>query len=531
MTDTTHPNYQKWLIAESEEERRKIHVPKKAFLFGFKHHPWAYEMHTCSNEYIVGQKSAQMGYTEVCMNRAFYANDILGDTVLYVLPSKDAASDFSNGRFDPALEIAPHLRALYSDVKNVGLKRAGSASLYIRGSNSRTALKSIPAAKMFFDEVDEMDTTQIVLAFERMMGQDAAQCYLISTPSYNNVGINYFFKDSTQDHFFFRCPHCGKYIEMVFDIKNEKDSSLVIVGDDPTSRDVLKSFYKCTKCQGVLKHEEKPNYINLDNCEWVAKHPDKLMRGFHVNQFNSHARAATPYNMAITYLRSLSSPEEEQEFYNNKLGVTHSVAGAQISEEQIKECIGSHTMMSTGPSNRIVTMGIDPGAATHYYEICEFIIDGKSEIRDVNLMSKSRMIKCGTTHSFDEFAQLFVQYNVNFAVIDAQPQTELSKRFCQKFQGRAKMCYYTTGLTSRKDIRFSETDESDYHVTVDRTLWLDVSLGRFKSKRISLHGNPVGRYVKGEKEADHYAHAHNYCEIALPFAVSLLTHQNIANVL
>jgi len=386
------------------------------------------------------------------------------------------------------------------------------------------------------------------------MGQDAAQCYLISTPSYNNVGINYFFKDSTQDHFFFRCPHCSKFIEMVFDIKDEKASSLVITSDDPTSRDVLKSFYKCTECQGVLSHAEKVNYINLENCEWVGKHPDKLMRGFHVNQFNSHAKAATPYNMAITYLRSLSSPEEEQEFYNNKLGITHSVAGAQISDEQLKDCVGTHVMEDTASQSRIVTMGIDPGAATHYYEICEFIVDGKSEIRDINLMSKSRMIKCGTTHSFEEFNQLFVQYNVNYAIIDAQPQTELSKRFCQKFQGRAKMCYYTTGLTSRKDIRFSETDDEDYHVTVDRTLWLDVSLGRFKSKRCLLprdtpivykdhmktlvrayekdrNGNPVGRYVKGEKEADHYAHAHNYCEIALPFAVSMMHPQNIRNIL
>lgn len=552
-TDITHPNYKKWLAAD-EEGRRKIHVPKKASSFKFDKFPWALEMHTCSDEFIVGQKSSQMGFTEVCMNRAFYANDVLGETVLYILPSQDSASDFSNGRFEPALEASPHLRNLYSDVKNVGLKRAGGASLYIRGANSRTGLKSIPAAKLFADEVDEMSTTKLVLAFERMSGQDNAQCYLISTPSYDNCGINYFFKDSTQDHFFFRCPHCSKFIEMLFDIKDEKNSSLVITSDDPTSKMILKSFYKCTECQQPLSHDDKISYLNLDNSQWVAKHTDRVMRGFHINQFNSHAKAASPYNMAITYLRSLASPEEEQEFYNNKLGVTHSIAGAKITDEQLTECVGSHTMMESSSNNRIVCMGIDPGANKHYYEITEYIIDFQSEIRDINLMSKARMIKCGYTDSFAEFDQLFVQYNVTYSVIDAQPQVELSKRFCQKFEGRSKMCYYTTGLTSRKDIRFSDTDANDYTLTVDRTLWLDVSLGRFKNKRMLLprdtpteyknhlktlvrayekdrQGNPIGRYVKGEKEHDHFAHARNYCEIALPFAASLTHHQNIENIL
>ena len=554
VTDTEHPNYKKWINAINEEEKRKIHVPKNNVLFNFKHHPWAYEMHTCNDEQIVGQKSAQMGYTEVCMNRAFYANDILGETVLYVLPTKSNASDFSNGRFDPALEASPHLQGLYSDVKNVGLKRAGAASLYIRGSGSRSELKSIPASKMFFDEVDEMDTTQIVLAFERMMGQDFVQSFLISTPSYDNVGINYFFKDSSQDHFFFRCPHCGKFITMVFDIEDESKSSLVITGDDPSSKEVLKSFYKCYECQGVLKHEEKPNYINLDNCQWVPKYSDRHIRGFHVNQFNSHARAAKPSNMAITFLRSRTSPEEEQEFYNNKLGITHAVEGARITDKMIANCMGGHVMLeSASPKNRIVTMGIDPGHSTHYYEICEYIIDNNSPIKDINLLTKARLIKCGIAYSFDEFPKLYQQYKVNYAVIDAQPQKELSLRFCQKVQN-AKYCYYTDGLRTRKDMRFAENDPDDYMLTVDRTLWLDISLGRFKSGRILLpkdcptlykdhiktnirayhkdkNGNPVGKYVKGEKERDDYAHARNYCEIALPFAVSLLHHRNISTIL
>jgi hypothetical protein len=43
-------------------------------------------------------------------------------------------------------------------------------------------------------------------------------------------------------------------------------------------------------------------------------------------------------------------------------------------------------------------------------------------------------------------------------------------------------------------------------------------------------GNPIGVYVTG-KEADHYAHARNYAEIALPQAMTLGASRSIAGVL
>ena len=91
-------------------------------------------MHDAEERKIVGQKAAQMGYTEWAMNMTFFHMDVKGQDVLYVLPSSDDASDFSAARFDPALEDSEHLRNLFSNVNNVGLKRAGHSTLYVRGS-------------------------------------------------------------------------------------------------------------------------------------------------------------------------------------------------------------------------------------------------------------------------------------------------------------------------------------------------------------------------------------------------------------
>src|SRR2546423_8716459 len=76
----------------------------------FRYHPWLREMHDSTAEFNVGQKAAQMGYTETMLNIVFYKIDVGSIDCLYVLPSKTPdASDFSAARFDPALELSPHL--------------------------------------------------------------------------------------------------------------------------------------------------------------------------------------------------------------------------------------------------------------------------------------------------------------------------------------------------------------------------------------------------------------------------------------
>ena len=86
-------------------------------------------------------------------------------------------------------------------------------------------------------------------------------------------------------------------------------------------------------------------------------------------------------------------------------------------------------------------------------------------------------------------------------------------------------------------------------MTVDRTSWLDLSLGRFRARKITLpvdapldyknhlcslvriykldkNGNATGTYVKGTED-DHYAHARNYAEMALPLAAGLVNSQDM----
>lgn len=491
-----------------------------------KYHPWADAMMDCQSEMMIGQKGAQLCFTEVALNKSFFYIDVQGETVLYVLPTDSDASDFSSGRFDPALELSPHLKSMFSDVKNIGHKRAGTASLYVRGSRSRSKLKSIPAAIAMVDELEEMKQENIPLIWERMSGQPQTQSFLLSTPVVPDMGINEYFKMSTEDHWFFPCPHCGKHTELTF------PECLVITGETWSDESIYDSHIICRECKHKLQHEGKHIYIGKGS--WQASHKNRVARGFHVNQL--YSSTVKPYELAQSYLKGKDNPADAQEFWNSKLGLPHKPKGAQVSDTDIKQCIGNFTMPNCAPMSGLITMGVDVGSVNHVVIDQWYPRDRVHTHFDVNMRHVKKTLKITTVPEFEDLIELFKDYNVVCGVIDAQPETRKSKELCQKLMGAFYRCYYSNGGKGREIV----IDEEDAKVSVHRASWLDMSLRRHMNRTVTLprdtpeeykenvkalvrihkpdkDGNPVASYVKGTKP-DHYAHASNYSEIALRLA-------------
>jgi len=502
--------------------------------WSFLHHPWLKDMHDSESEMNIGQKSAQMGYTEWALNTTFFNIDVKGIDCLYILPAKTPdASDFSAARFDPALELSPHLTNMFSDVKNVGHKRAGTTNLYIRGSRARAGLKSVPVGLIILDEVDEMTQENIPLATERVAGQVEKKILAISTPTLPETGINKMYNESTQEHFFFRCPCCSRHTELVF------PACLEMVGETVNDPRIVESFLKCKECGGKLIQETKHEW--LKGATWVPSFADRYSRGFHVNQL--YSCTVSPAHITRKYLRSLSDPSEEQELYNSTFGLPHIVSGAQISDADINQCIGTYKKNSIQPT-KIVTLGVDVGKFLHY-EVDEWIL-GNYVGSDIHMEATCRIIDFGKLLHFEELDKLMRTFRVQACVIDANPERRAALQFANKFFGFVKTCFYGMGING-KEIHVSQ--QEDHTISVDRTSWLDLSLGRYKRKTIEVpmdfdieyrnhlkalvrvykkdkDGNPTGRYENGNKE-DHYAHARNYAEIALQFATSMMQSQNM----
>lgn len=498
--------------------------------WSFKYHPWLRDMHDSEAELNVGQKSAQMGYTETVLNITFYNIDVRGIDCLYVLPAKTPdASDFSAARFDPALELSSHLAKIFSEVKNVGHKRAGTTNLYIRGSRSRAGLKSVPVGFIVLDELDEMTQENIPLALERASGQLSKSIWMISTATIENYGINAYYQQSSQSHYFFPCPSCSRMTELKF------PESLIITADDINDPRLKESHLICKECKAELPHKTKTDWLSKG--VWVEGHADRDSKGWHINQL--YSCTVRPDTIARLYLQSLYDKAAEQEFYNSKLGIPHVVEGARVTDKHIDDCRGDYKNGDARPSG-IVTMGVDVGSWIHY-EIDEWRLPQYSSGADINGLSQCRCLKFGKVRNFEELDALMLQWGVHFCVIDAQPERRKSIEFANRFYGRVRVCWYPNGI-SGKSLHLNDEEQS---VSVDRTSWLDLSLGRIQRGKPwfnlpldtdfeyrqhvkalvrvydkDKNDNPVGRYVKGS-DADHYAHARNYAEIALPLAASL----------
>jgi len=527
-------------------EQYRVMGPPFPGKWTFDHHPWLLEMHDSESNLIIGQKAAQMGYTEWAMNTAFFSLDVMDYDVLYILPSSDDASDFSSGRFDPALELSPHLAGMFSNVNNVKLKRAGTNVLYVRGSRSRSKLKSIPTPVIIYDEVDEMDQTNIALSEERQSGQtdEAARILRLSTPTLEDYGINKDYKLTTQEHYMFKCPCCSRRTEFIF------PECLKITAETLTDPRINESHYKCKECSGRIDHRDKINFLKHRDrggtAHFVSETSEALGQGFHINQMYSMAIGGRPDRFALAYLKSLTDPTYEQEFWNSKLALTHAVEGAKVTDKNLADCTGQY---QKGPvlRTKIVTMGIDVGAVLHFV-IKEWTVGERIKGLKINDISTARIIYEGTSsgaaNDFNEAIELFGQYGCNSCIVDAEPERRAALQFAQKLWGRVLLCDYLFSQTGKE----ATVDEDECTVKVNRTAWLDLTLGRYKTGTIQIpidtslafkaqirepvrifqedkFGQRYGVYKN--VKADHFAHADNYAEIALPLAISIATTQDI----
>lgn len=516
-----------YVIVPDPKTRLPVH-------YHYRYHPWTKEMIDCDKSWV-SPKAAQLGVTQIALGKALFEIDVKKNSVLYLLPKKNPdAVDFSRTRFDPVIDDSPYLKGIFSNVNNVGLKKAGAASLYIRGTMSKSGVKSLPVSLIIFDEFDEMPDATVAQAEQRSAGQFIKQSIKFSTPTLPGKKIDKIYKNTTQEHYFFKCPRCSQWTEFIF------PDSLVIYADSPhDSKNLLKSHYRCEYGCDIF-HHEKDDFLQWSKCQWRSTANSAAdIRGFYINQFYSFTK--TPAELAVESMLAEEDPAKEQEYWNSAGGMPRIPSGSNVSEEQILNLRGDH---SNGDAPRaasnLITMGVDIGKVIHYV-IIEWLTPTVLG-QDLNSSSTAIVRKYGRiegldSQAFETLAGLIREWRVNSYVTDANPETRKSIELANQFPGYVRLCLYLKGI-SAKNIQLRD---DEHIIAVDRTTWLDTTFSRFHGKRIILPhdldreykdhlqslvkvyradktGNVVARYEN--QGADHYAHAHNYAEIALPFAAA-----------
>jgi len=498
--------------------------------WSFQFHPWLRSLHDDDNETIVIQKAAQMGFTEYALNRTLYVLDQLRKDVLYALPNeRPSAVNFSRGRINAASAQSPYINQLFRLSKNENHKITKHyCNLYIRGARSRTGFKEVPVSLVVLDELDEMQDEAIELARYRLMGQkDYKQLIMLSTPSHEGRGIAKQYQETSQARFFFPCPHCSKHIELTY------PDCLVVQGESITDPSVSESYLRCPKCHHRLNHSAKSEW--LAKGEWVHAYPTRPERGYTINQL--YSCAASPAHLAQQELRGRISLQSKIEFYNSSLGLTYTPKGSRITDQILNECQGREYFNNTlgEAKNHLVTMGVDVGQETHHLVVCGFKLDASMGVRDIVAASTGKVLLFKTIKEWKELDALMQEWRPERVVFDAQPEARQVKLICKRWGGRAYMCYYSLQKADRELVLGNVNEHS---VSVNRTYWLDASLGKILNKSMLLPrdidldfrthmkcllktyttndlGEVKAEYIKKQNEEDHYAHAYNYSIIAL----------------
>lgn len=488
--------------------------------FDLEDHLYLEAIYKDNSREIAVKKASQMGLSEWAVSRAFWTCDRRNGNVFYVMPSDTDVYDFSQMRFNPALEASPHLASLVADAEagrrktdRVKMKRVKDRFIVFRGGNIQTdgkarQLKSVPADLAIRDEVDEMSEAVKEIVQKRLGHSPLKEMIGISTPTFTGFGIDHEFDLSDQKYWFIRCPHCNTP-------QTPTIANLVIEEDDLGRPRKWyggpgEAWLGCVKCGRELDR--------LARGEWIAKYPDRPVSGYQLTRLIS---AQTDPLDIVTALQT-TNETKRREIYNQDLGLAYTAAGTQITDQDIDACRRDYAH-GPGPAGAKVYAGIDVGKTLHV--VIRAAADGDGN---------RRQLYAGEVLHFRDIKALFMAYHVTNAVIDANPETRKARDLQRELPaGTFWLCYYQ-GEVKRKDPTVWNYEEG--RVNADRTRILDHVYGLFYAQKNTLPANirstpsyydhikasirttnqtkrgPVTVYVNSKP--DHYAHAEAYCYIA-----------------
>lgn len=473
-------------------------------------------------------KSAQTGASEYLISYSIHMPAERNGRVLYIMPTVQDVSDFSQSRFSPAIKaswrIAQLLKPATREARGadkVSLKQIGEQYIYFRqatisegkdpskqGQEARQ-LQSTPADAIVFDELDEMDFRAIPIAVERLGASPLKEIRKVSTPTYNGIGIHAEWEQSDQREWFIRCEHCGRWQMLTI--------NHIVQEWDDLERPFIWHGQEADDAWPVCENKRCGKRLNrLAKGKWVARYPGRRVVGYRPTQLFSLNSSL------IGIINKLQKVDEasRKQVWTKGLGLPYTPRGGGLSEAMIDGCRREY---GHGPiAGERPFAGIDVGRLLH------IVIRAKA-----NDDGERRQLWAGAVSSFDEVARILKLYNVAGFVIDGLPETRMARSLQAQFPDGLGWLAYYGGSEKGEVIDFNKKDGV---VNLARTILLDEMFAGFidqKTNTIPAYardiedyyahlmapkrklykkddGNEVAFYDEGS-DPDHYAHAEAYC--------------------
>lgn len=263
--------------------------------------------------------SAQVGKTVAILNIIGRYMHLDPCPILMVQPTVEMAKTFSKDRMTPMIRDTPVLKDLVKDSRTrdsgntVMQKRFPGGHVTFVGANSPASLASRPIRIVLSDEVDRFPKSAgeegdpLKLAEKRTTTFWNRKHVRVSTPTIKNHSkIEELYNLSSQERWNIPCPSCGEY--QVYDWERIKWGD----GIDGV-------VMECLSC-GAIHLEKEWKSKNQLNGKWIAKYPERLHKGFHLNEMASPFK--TWEEIVRDYLESKDNTEKLKVWTNTSLGET-----------------------------------------------------------------------------------------------------------------------------------------------------------------------------------------------------------------
>jgi phage terminase large subunit GpA-like protein len=348
---------------------------------------------------VVIQKSARVGYTEgVIGNGVGYFVDQDPSPILIIQPTESDAEDWSRRQLEPLLRDTPCLAEIFPESRGRNAKNTilskyfPGGSITVRGGHSPRGLRRINARVVFFDEVSALVASAGQSGDPVKLGETRADTFpdrkIVkgSTPLVKGLcRITKDFERSDQRHFHVPCPHCDHAQTLkwgdpdsTYGIKWDRDGvckhcQAEITEDGPCTscgsreRETVHrpetTYYLCEQCASPIDERQKPEMVRRGR--WVAKYPERKVRGYHLNALYSliSDRARWPA-LVQEFLDAAGDPVLLQVFVNEVLGEAWEEKGEQAKTDGLADRVEDYRGPQDEPVDvphgvGLLTAGVD----------------------------------------------------------------------------------------------------------------------------------------------------------------------------
>lgn len=298
-------------------------------------------------------KSTQVGGTEVLNNWVGYIIDHQPGPTMVVMPTLDIAEKWSKQRLTPMIADCPALVEKVAPVRSRDsgnttlLKEFAGGVLSIAGANSSSGLRSMPVKFLAMDEIDEYEAdlneqgSAIELAERRTSTFARRKIARVSTPTIKDASnIERYWLAGDMRRYHVPCPHCDARQHLEIDQLTDDGQ------------------YLCQTCGTRIGEHEKPAMLAAG--AWVAEHPERTERSYHINALYSPIGLGYSWaEIAALRLAARRDSDLQVTFTNTILGLPYAGAGQRVESNELVERAEKWRMRTIPRGALILTAAVD----------------------------------------------------------------------------------------------------------------------------------------------------------------------------